>query len=154
MGGALLEGWVSFSDLAQGPIDGFFHKVSAVCRAVSDGFQEGGKVVVCGAFVVNRQGGHEHEAGASDVFGFAKAPGEGFGVGVGRAREEVDAELVAEVPRVEGADPVFHLPGGDESGVVHHGGEDSRFVDFGLPEGVCGVVLVAIVAGEFAKRGD
>ncbi len=154
MGGALLEGWVSFSDLAQGPIDGFFHEVAGVGCAVVERGEEWNEVGIGRFFVVDGECGHEDVAGAAGVFGFFAVPLSGLCVGVRGVAEEVDAELVAEVPGVYVGDPGFHLCGGDEAGVVYHGGEEARFVDVGLPEGARGFVLAAEGAGEFAKGGD
>ena len=143
----------SFADLAQGPVDGFFHKIAFVGRGLLDERQQGDEGGIGLLFGVHRKGREQGEGGAACELGFALGPFAHLGKGVGAVTKRVEAHLVAHVPAVEGRDPGVHELGGELLRIGDERGQDLGFVNRQGPEREGEGLVAAMGLGERTKRG-
>ena len=129
-----VEGCVPLADVAQRPVDGLLDEVAPVARLAPHERQDLEKRPIAGLLVLHRQRRSRGEGGAFDPRILRSAPLLHLVVCVGRLVEEVGRHLVAQIPRVERRRPVVHLRRRHQLGVVHHAGQNPRFVSAGLPE--------------------
>src|SRR5206468_1030346 len=68
--------------------------------------------------------------------------------------EEIPADLVAHVPRIEIVDPLLHLLRGNQARVSDHGGKDARLMDARTPQLQSQWVVPADVFGDASQHWD
>ena len=101
---------------------------------------------------MHRQGGHQREARALDELRVALGPLHGLGDGERPPPEQVPAELIADVPRVERPHPALGLRLGDARGFVHDGRQQPRLVDPAAPQLPRQRVVSSQLTGKPAQR--
>ena len=125
---------IAFPDLPQGPVHRFFHQIALICGILLDQWEKGQKRLVRGSLVVNRQFSHQHKTRSPHKLLLPVRPFHRLMKGIGGLDEEIPADLVADVPRIEIVHPLLHLLRGNQARVSDHGGKDARLMDARTPQ--------------------
>jgi len=138
-----IEREISFSDIAERPVHGFFDEVAVVAGFAADDFEHAQKLFVGRGFVLVGEIGDQRKRCAFYEFFFTAAPLDGFFPRRRSVNEKITAGSVHNIPGIKIARPAFHLRGGNFFGFANHSGQTFRFVNSARPQLIREIVILA-----------
>jgi mRNA-degrading endonuclease RelE of RelBE toxin-antitoxin system len=125
---------IALSDLAQRPVDGFFHKITLIGRILFDEGKKWQKGFIWCGFVMNGQFCHHHKARSAHKLRLSLTPLTGFLVRKRRFIEQIPTHLIADIPRVKGTHPRLYLLLAHALRLSYHRGENPCLMQTRVPE--------------------